>query len=1414
MIWEGWNVGSVTVRRVRLDSAGAVVVQSLRHGGDLKGTIERMLAADGGPTAQPDGAAVTGPLAGAVFDLPYVPEPVSIEKALQGLALNPDIVLSLGGESFIVYGIHDGHVRTMVTSNRCAAGSGEFVLQQLGRMGLDLEQGLAQARTGRHVALASRCSVHIKSDATHKLNKGECSPADIAHTLVIDLAARIHTLIESTAWSRETILVCGGLAQNDLLLDELRRLLPQSRIETLPQSPYLEAYGAAIAARGNGRLTQPLAACVRPTHEHRFETLAPLALASERVTRIAAEPPLPSQPGMKVLLGVDAGSTTTKAALLEHDSGRLIAAAYLRTHGNPVRATGQCLDEIRRQVGDCPLEITQVAVTGSGRELASVALRNCLSFNEILAHARAAREAHPDVDTIFEIGGQDAKFISLLKGIPVDYAMNDGCSAGTGSFLEEAAASDMNYKAHEIGPLALGAPAPLAFGERCAAFINSEIRTALQAGEAPVNVLAGLVYSIVNNYLARVVGARTIGASLLVQGGVALNAAVAPAVVAVADRDVTVPAHPELMGCFGAALMARDLIDEGKVARQAHSLADFGNLQMEPLTSFRCASCPNRCEVQRIRIGEQTYPFGGLCSRWEMQRRPSSLRYGEGQDLVSLRTSLMFESFAPPNPEAPLGRVGLPLALSTFELYPLLARLLTEMGYAVVLSRPGKGRKDTRAPLCYPAELLHAAVDDLLTQGVDWILLPQVREYAIPAGHAHAYPCALTQDAAGVITSTFTRVADRILTPEIGLSAHLRAVTDAEIGRLAERLSVPAPTAHHAYVVALDHQRRFKQAYREAGAAALAALEGPAVLLVGRPYVAYNDTVNLSLPRKIASRGFHVIPADLLSHRPPPVERNVWHFTQVATSAIDYAKRHPDTYVAYLSCFSCNPDAITYHRVRHELEGLPFCFLEIDSHTADAGIDTRIGAFLDIIERRRQAAQKTLTASPRPPQGRIEMRGHRPHIVTDRGELLGFDNPRVVHVLIADTPLITSRFFASLYGRQGWRSVIAPFTDAKILQAARRVCSGRECLPFLSMMGKIVLYLDRRDPDEVTVFHLLEQEGPCQIGNWFDAVTLIVERLGARNALAAWPRIENNYLGGGESVAIVAGTAGVLGDLLGEARSALTCLATDREAALAQLEAIEDRLVDAARHGLVAIERELQRAARELARIPLTGSVDEAPKVLLYSGINRIFVDKPVRDFFERQGILAKTQDVGEFLCFYETEPVVRRGFALDRHTPREHFALRTLLAGLVRNPTAQPRLQALRAALHVWTIGQLDHRWRKIMATSGLIFAPDFHYLELLEAGHARLSINGWTEAPCTAGRYLLSLEEGAFDGFVNIGAFNCLPASTATAATHASAVAGQAPYAVIESDGAGLTAAQLRQLEAVAAQCWERKAQRTVPF
>lgn len=1403
--YEGWNIGAVSVKRVRLHDDGSVEATVRRHGGDPASTIGSLLQQE----LTPLGAMVTGLQSASLLSLSYLPESVCIEAALGHLGLRPDMVLSLGGESFVAYCIADCAVRRMVSPNRCAAGSGEFLVQQLGRMDMDLAAGMAAARQGQRVALASRCSVHCKSDATHKLNKGECTPLDIARSLIAELANKIAVLVISTGWPRAHIVVAGGLAQSDQLIEDLSVLLPNGRIEVPAESRYLEALGAAVAARNAGaRILPSPRSWLKPGDGSRCDSRPALSRFADRVIRIEDRGTIPASPGMHVILGVDAGSTTTKAVLLDRDTGRTVLGCYLRTHGNPVRASFECIAQLERQMAGVPIRVVQAAVTGSGREMVSVYLDNCAVFNEILAHARAAREVVPDVDTLFEIGGQDAKFVALQAGIPIDYAMNDGCSAGTGSFLEEAAASDMRVSVEEIGPLALSSTRPISLGERCAAFINTEVRSALQQGVSQEDVLAGLVYAIVENYLSRVVGARHIGQTVVLQGGVALNPAVAPAVAAITGARVAVPPRPELMGCQGAALMARDLLDSGRIRAWDRELSSFGNVRVEPRAPFTCPSCDNRCEVHRIALNGKPYAFGGLCAKWEMVRKPKGLRQSPGRDLVALRQEMMFKTFAPTTPDHPFGRIGLPLALTTYELYPLYSRFLTELGYEVVLSRPTLGSRRTSAPMCYPSELMHAAVDDLFAQGVDFIFLPYLREFAPPEGHTHGYLCSMTQDIPGVIRSFFESEAARILTPEIGLTQQLAAVTEAEVIRLGATLGVSDGRSRSCWSIAMAHQADFKRAYRAATSDALLNLEGPAVVLVGRPYVVYAPDVNLSIPRKIATRGFTVIPGDAIIAEPPPNEYDVWHFTQEVMAAVEYSRRHPDRYICDISCFSCGPDAIMQHRIRHELEGQPFCFVEIDSHTAHAGIETRIGAFLDIIEARHQGnIVPEASSEQRTVPARIEQENGHAIIVTGNGRRIALDAPEVVHAFLSDGDSFVSSMMAGYYAASGWRVAELPNTNVEILRSARKVCSGRECLPFLSMIGKVVSYLEKRLPGEVTVFHLLELQAPCQLGAWYDAAPIIFEQLGEEEALVVWPTPGNNYLDLPARFSAMKAAALVASDIIAEMRSSLVSLAKDQSAALASLREFEQDLIAASSIGLLAVERVLRSGARKLAEVPLRKLVAETPRVLLFGGISRVFVGAPVMTFFEERGILIKTTEWSEFMCVLAAQDIVPYGFSEGYLEPDSQCPLPALLVNLFRPRERNAAARAMKARISITFVEALDQRWRQIASESGLLFSPYVKFGQVQTEGHQRISVNGLTEAPFTIGRYAVMMGSGAFDGFVNIGVFNCAPANTASAVIQSLSLQSDTPYAIIEADGDPLTASQLRQLETVAAQCRRRR-------
>ena len=452
------------------------------------------------------------------------------------------------------------------------------------------------------------------------------------------------------------------------------------------------------------------------------------------------------------MLGVDGGSTTTKVALVDAETMQIAAAHYGRTHGDPVAALKRCLAEVRGQIGGARPRVSLVATTGSSRELLGVFLETSGVYNEIIAHAAGTTCFEPDVDTLFEIGGQDAKYVLLNNGVPIDYAMNEACSAGTGSFLEESAAGDLRIeRAEEIGPIALEAAAPLKFGEHCSAFINSDIRKAIQGGASRPDIVAGLVFSIVANYLNRVVGSRHVGRRIALQGGVAKNSAVPLAFAQLLGKPVSVPPDPELMGCFGVARLALQKHREGLLAKGDFDLEALAAKDMLCVGAFTCQACDNSCEIRNLAVDGRRYPFGGRCSKFTSVRRPRPAGDTEAVDHVAWRTEELFarsaprlEDFRPRSDRT----VGVPLALSVHSLWPLYARFFHDLGVRTVISNRvlPEGIARQESSYCFPVEIAHGAIQDLVDKGVDYLFLPHFRDMpSMEAGKVHACTCPLTQ---------------------------------------------------------------------------------------------------------------------------------------------------------------------------------------------------------------------------------------------------------------------------------------------------------------------------------------------------------------------------------------------------------------------------------------------------------------------------------------------------------------------------------------------------------------------------------------------------------------------------------------------------------------------------------------------
>jgi predicted nucleotide-binding protein (sugar kinase/HSP70/actin superfamily) len=479
-----------------------------------------------------------------------------------------------------------------------------------------------------------------------------------------------------------------------------------------------------------------------------------------------------------------------------------------------------------------------------------------------------------------------------------------------------------------------------------------------------------------------------------------------------------------------------------------------------------------------------------------------------------------------------------------------------------------------------------------------------------------------------------------------------------------------------------------------------------------------------------------------------------------------------------------------YHFFRQELAGRTFCYLEIDSHTAHAGFETRVGAFLDIIDERRRKqnrnAQKQLqhievpdalqTITYKPARLATDM----DCIIDSDGLRVAYDDPRVVHVWAINHSALTVRMIAKVYENSGRKFRGVDQTSAEVMQDAKKLCSGRECVPMTAMVGAAVQDIfNRRQPGEITIYFNLDQQGPCQNGAWPLVWETFCKRLKARNVIAGvMPTPANHRLGLDAAHMKDINQGVLLGDLFTEAELTLKCIAQDRRSAMQSFEDEFNRFIECFKQGDKAIEPALSQWAERMAAIPLKASVEKTPKILIFGGLNLLFVHEPVTDYFLKQGIIPKLVDFNEGACWIESENIMRFGFKKGLTKPEDQFAISP------RKKDGQEALTARKSKIGLWFIDAIQKQFRKIMEKSGLLFDEHIPFSILAEAGHKYVSYNSFTESSTTVGRYICSVESGLYDGLVNLGSFNCQPAMNS------------------DCEGPWISTSQRRLLESIAVQ------------
>ncbi|HIT02264.1 MAG TPA: 2-hydroxyacyl-CoA dehydratase [Candidatus Enterenecus merdae] len=974
----GIDIGSTTVKVVVLDEENRLLFRSYeRHYSKTREracetlhSIEDMLA------GQKVKLVITGSAGLGVAkaaNLDFVQEVYATAAAVNTYIPDTDAVIELGGEDAKI--IFFGGALEERMNGSCAGGTGAFIDQMATLMDVSVDElDELSMHYEKIYPIASRCGVFAKSDVQPILNQGG-RKEDVAASI---FQAVVDQTVAGLTQGRELkgrIVFLGGPLHfirglrarfvDTLQLDEEHAIFPED--------------GDCFAAMG-------AALCAGDYEARPFETLLRLLEESREVTSTAdAMPPLfdsqqeyddfaarhsasappqldPASYTGDAYLGIDAGSTTTKIALIAPDGG-LLYTYYHSNQGNPVAVVLGQLQEIYQLCGD-RITIKGAAVTGYGEELIRNAFSCDLGLVETVAHYRAAAHFNPDVDFIIDIGGQDMKCFKIRNGAVDSIMLNEACSSGCGSFIETFAKA-LGYNIADFSQIGLFARHPVNLGSRCTVFMNSSVKQAQKDGAGVEDISAGLSISIVKNAVYKVIRAASaddLGRHIVVQGGTFYNDAVLRAFEQELGRQVTRPTISGIMGAFGAALAARDLGLNRSALLEPQELSHFAHTA-KPVT---CNLCTNHCALTVNTFdGGRRFLSGNRCSR------PLGKEKTQLPDLYRYKYEKLRSMQGKGTGDGSRGRVGLPFGLNMYENLPFWFTLFTRLNFEVVLS-PESSRKlyikgqrtipsDT---VCYPAKLLHGHVEALVEEGVDAIFYPCMSYNFDEKSADNHYNCPVVAYYPELLAANVPNLKKtRFLNPYTGLH---RPKDYERIGSqwFADTFGVPKREAVQAIREAYAAYEDYKQDVRATGQAYIdqARQEGhPIIVMAGRPYH-IDPEINHGINDLITSFGFVLVSEDAVAYHEGYAPRRVlnqWTFQSRMYNAARYVCEQPDMQLIQLVSFGCGTDSITGDEVRVILEegGKLYTQLKIDDISNLGAVKIRVRSLMAAMaERSKQGA--------------------------------------------------------------------------------------------------------------------------------------------------------------------------------------------------------------------------------------------------------------------------------------------------------------------------------------------------------------------------------------------------------------------------------------------------------------------------
>ena len=1118
----GIDIGSTTVKLVILDDDGQLLFGDYRrHHAHTQETLHSLLMeAKGklGDCVLRTGITGSGSInLGDALNIPFVQEVVAVAAALKAAEPRTDVAIELGGEDAKIIYFTGGLEERM--NGVCAGGTGSFIDQMAALLQTDAPGLNEAAKEYKQIyPIAARCGVFAKTDIQPLINEG-ATKADLAASI---FQAVVNQTISGLACGkpiRGTVAFLGGPLHflTELKAAFIRTLHLTEETAVDPENSHMfAAMGAALETPDTqGVALSSLVETLRKGVSGSFEMprLEPLfrdeaeyqAFCQRHGRAVVHKAELSSYQG-QCYLGIDAGSTTTKLALIGQD-GQLLWQFYANNQGNPIRTAQFALGQLQRLLPES-VHITRACSTGYGEALMQAAFHLDEGVVETIAHCTAASFFDPEVDCVLDIGGQDMKCIKLKDGTVDSILLNEACSSGCGSFLENFAVS-MGYTAESFAKEALFAPSPVDLGTRCTVFMNSNVKQAQKEGASVPDISAGLAYSVIKNALYKVIklaSAQDLGKHIVVQGGTFHNQAVLRAFEKISGVEATCPDISGLMGAFGAALVARS-----RSTGSPSTMLSLEEIQHLSYTtrSLRCGGCSNNCMLTvNTFSGGRKHISGNRCEK-------GAGKVGTGEkapNMVLYKRSRIFDIPSLEEKDAPRGTIGIPRVLNIYENYPFWATFFRELGFRVVLS-PFSTRSIYQLGMesipseseCYPAKLSHGHVQWLIDQGIKTIFHPCVfYEHQETKGAQNHYNCPIVVSYAENLKNNVEAISDgsvHYIRPFIAFTSEHTAA-DRLVKTAAEEWNIPEGEVRKAVSVAWKAQQQAKEDIRAEGTRLLEQMQREGkrgIVLAGRPYH-IDPEINHGIPELIASYGLYVFTEDSLPYDQKEMLSlrvvDQWVYHSRLYKAAKFVGTRDDLELIQLNSFGCGLDAVTTDQVSEILEknNKLYTLLKIDEVSNLGAVRIRIRSLLAAMDMRRE---KHISATPNDqPYTRPEF--------TKKMRRAGY-------TLLA--PQMSPIHFALLepvFRSHGYNMVLLDNDSREAIDTGLKFVNNDACFPSITVVGQIMqaVLSGKYDTDKLAVM-MTQTGGCCRASNYVAFIRRALEKA----SLSHIPVISLNFNG-------------------------------------------------------------------------------------------------------------------------------------------------------------------------------------------------------------------------------------------------------------------------------------------------------------